>query len=78
VITVQFCDQSNACESVPLPPIPRPGGSIITAEEASKTILLWTDLIGKPKSTTISTWLKNNKFACSGELPYKTEVRSQP
>jgi hypothetical protein len=76
VITVNFCDPENHCDSVALPPLPRAGGPLISAQiyashpGAYPSALLWPDLEGKPKSTTISTWLKGNKIACSGSLPY--------
>ena len=73
VITVQFCDAKNTCDQVPLPPLPRPGGPTITADEAIRKKLLWTDLVGKPKAATVSTWLKENKFGCSGQLPYQVK-----
>lgn len=71
IITVQFCDVKNICDHVPLPAIPRPGGPTITETEAKSNEILWKDLIGKPKFTTISNWLIDNKFGCSGELPYQ-------
>jgi hypothetical protein len=73
-ITVKFCDKHDQCINVDLPPLPRPFGGVITEDESQRTIhrsLLWPDLEGKPKAATISTWLKDNKFACSGELPYQ-------
>jgi hypothetical protein len=73
VITVQFCDSKNTCDQVPLPALPRPGGPMITSEEAKRKKLLWEDLVGKPKASTVSTWLKENKFGCSGELPYQVK-----
>jgi hypothetical protein len=44
---------------------------MITEEVAKRKKLLWTDLVGKPKVSTISTWLQENKFGCSGQLPYE-------
>jgi hypothetical protein len=73
IITVQFCDSKNTCDQVPLPSLPRPGGPTITVEVAERNKLLWTDLVGKPKVSTISTWLLENKFGCSGQLPYEVK-----
>lgn len=74
-ITVHFCNENDAknCEDFDLDPILRPGGGLITLAEARKTIpynLLWPDLEGKPKATTIEVWLKENLYACSGPAPY--------
>lgn len=73
IITVQFCDSKNTCDQVQLPPLPRPGGPMITEEVAKRKKLLWTDLVGKPKVSTMSTWLQDNKFGCSGKLPYEVK-----
>jgi hypothetical protein len=72
-LIVLFCDPNNKCDEVNLGYYLRPGGPTITASEAKRTqrgVLLWNDLEGQPKSTTTSEWLIDNKFACSGELPY--------
>jgi hypothetical protein len=74
IITVQFCEPEGRCESVDLPPLPRPGGGLITKKEAAKTSygkLLWPDLEGKPKTSTIKNWMKENIYSCSGNLPFK-------
>lgn len=78
VITVNFCNDNKHCEAINLAPLLRPDGSLIKASSAAKipirvnaqSGLLWSDLEGKPKATTVSQWLKANKFACSGALPY--------
>lgn len=72
IITAQFCDSKNACVDVSLNPIQRGGGPLITQSEAKRRtpgMLIWSDLEGKPKATTVTTWLKDNRFACDG-APY--------
>ncbi len=79
VIKVKFCDSSTeACEDVSLNPIPRPGGGLITSREAQRTSsgqLLWSDLEGKPKQTTIDTWLKKNNYGCTVDSPFVEDAK---
>jgi hypothetical protein len=71
VISVEFCDSQKTCDTVALPAMPRPGGPLLNVDEYKDVQkILWPDLMGKPKSTTISTWLIDNKYGCSGTLPY--------
>ncbi len=69
-ITANFCDLKDQCRQINLSSVPRPGGPLISAVGARDHHLLWSDLEGKPKSTTANPWLKENAFGCSGELPY--------
>ncbi len=80
VITVNFCDSKGICESVALSPLPRPGGPLILKKDLSKVYiaggympqnLLWSDLEGAPKATTVRDWLKSNKYGCSDKMPYE-------
>jgi hypothetical protein len=80
VVTIEFCDEQRHCDKIALDPIPRPDGPTITSAQAQKTPaegLLWPDLEGKPKTSTITNWLKQYKFACSGVLPYPSSQPNQ-
>jgi hypothetical protein len=69
----QFCSadkfHTTCKDDVVLGSMPRPGGSLITTKEASKfrnyPQLLWSDLEGKPKASTVSDWLKKNIYECT-------------
>jgi hypothetical protein len=74
VLTVHFCNDEKKCEDVALNPITRPGGATITARDAERSSagqLLWKDLEGESKATTIKTWIKENKFGCTADSPYE-------
>jgi hypothetical protein len=78
-ISVHFCDLKKQCEDIDLDPIDRPGGALMTEEEAEKTVsghLLWPDLEGAKKldSTQTKNWLKDHDFACTGELPFQKDA----
>ncbi len=80
IITVNFCDSKGVCENIALSALPRPGGPLILKKDLSKVnmpggyaplSLLWSDLEGVPKATTVREWLKSNKFGCSDKMPYE-------
>ncbi len=82
-ISLRFCDPANNCENIVLDKLIRPGGPLITAVEAQKSgssslgslpkVLLWQDLEGQPKSSTLTSWLNNNMFGCDGKVPFSEE-----
>lgn len=77
-VSVQFCTQAptqeHPCESILVGTFPRPGGPLITSEEAARSgarWLLWSDLEGQAKSPEIHRWAKDNLFGCSDKFPYQ-------
>ncbi|MBN8538284.1 MAG: hypothetical protein J0M15_14620 [Deltaproteobacteria bacterium] len=73
-VFLTLCETETTCKDLAMGTYPRPGGGLITSQEAMKTQrgkLLWQDLEGLPKSTTTKEWLQKNKFGCTGELPYE-------
>jgi hypothetical protein len=77
VITAQMCDDKQSCEPLEFAPLPRPGGPNITMSESKRTMaqrLLWPDLEGTPKTTMLIDWLRKNKYACSGDVPYAADL----
>lgn len=74
-ISARFCADATTCENVTIAVLPRPGGALITSAEAARTTavhheLLWSDLEGQPKATTVDVFLRKTKFGCDGQLPY--------
>lgn len=68
-----LCDDQNKCDTVKLTRYNRKGGGVISAEDAAalNIPILWNDLLGESRSPDQVTWLKNNKFGCSGTYPYE-------
>ncbi len=76
-LVIKMCDITvpASCYSIDLQDIPRRSGPGLTKAEAEKRNIghvFWPDLEGKSKLDTVSTWLKENNFGCSGVLPYQT------
>ncbi len=71
-LKVEFCNPGSFCEQLELDIVPRPGGPNINAAEYGpySPSFLWNDLEGKSKSTITTSWLRENKYGCSGQLPY--------
>ena len=80
MLSMKFCISGGAqCDSFFLDPLPRLGGGMITAQAAAvaatngRFSLLWKDLEGAPKASTVRTWLRENRFGCDDQLPYEVQ-----
>ncbi len=72
-ISAELCNAQNSCENLMLDPFPLSTGVKMTSSAAANTeprALLWPDMEGDKMSPAIHQWLQENKYGCSGSLPF--------